>query len=266
MCELLGMSANTPTDLCFSFRGFSARGGRTGEHRDGWGCAFYLGDRLLRVIDPEPAAESPLADVLRRVPIRSKLALSHIRKATQGSVDPRNCHPFSQKLGDREWVFAHNGHIEFELLRDRCPLKYYLPQGETDSEHLFCWILDRLAALVQPEPEQVLAILRDLSDRLPSPSIVNFLLGDGRYLYAHCSTSLAWVTRRYPFTKASLIDEDHTIDFAGCTRPSDVVSIIATRPLTQDEVWTVLNPGDLLVLAEGELVAQTATTPIAIAS
>ncbi|ABB58214.1 class II glutamine amidotransferase [Synechococcus elongatus] len=266
MCELLGMSANTPTDLCFSFRGFSARGGRTGEHRDGWGCAFYLGDRLLRVRDPEPAAESPLADVFRKIPIRSKLALSHIRKATQGTIDRRNCHPFSQRLGDREWVFAHNGHIDFDLLRDRCPLGRYQPQGETDSEHLFCWILDRLTHLTEPQPEQVLPILRDLSDRFPSPSIVNFLLGDGRYLYAHCSTALAWVTRRYPFTRASLIDEDHAIDFSGCTSPSDVVSIIATRPLTQDEVWTVLKPGDLLVLAEGEVVAPSATHPIAIAS
>ncbi len=27
MCELLGMNCNTPTDICFSFSGFSERGG-----------------------------------------------------------------------------------------------------------------------------------------------------------------------------------------------------------------------------------------------
>lgn len=37
MCELLGMSANTPTDLCFSFTGLTQRGGNTGPHSDGWG-------------------------------------------------------------------------------------------------------------------------------------------------------------------------------------------------------------------------------------
>ena len=28
MCELLGMSANVPTDICFSFTGLVQRGGR----------------------------------------------------------------------------------------------------------------------------------------------------------------------------------------------------------------------------------------------
>lgn len=40
MCELLGMSANVPTDIVFSFTGLMQRGGRTGPHRDGWGIAF----------------------------------------------------------------------------------------------------------------------------------------------------------------------------------------------------------------------------------
>ena len=35
MCELLGMSANVPTDICFSFTGLVQRGGGTGPHKDG---------------------------------------------------------------------------------------------------------------------------------------------------------------------------------------------------------------------------------------
>ncbi|BAY11041.1 glutamine amidotransferase class-II [Calothrix sp. NIES-2098] len=41
MCQLLGMNCNTPTDICFSFEGFSARGGKTDDHSDGWGIAFF---------------------------------------------------------------------------------------------------------------------------------------------------------------------------------------------------------------------------------
>lgn len=33
MCELLGMSANVPTDICLSFTGLIQRG--TGPHKDG---------------------------------------------------------------------------------------------------------------------------------------------------------------------------------------------------------------------------------------
>jgi uncharacterized protein (DUF486 family) len=41
MCQLLGMNCNVPTDICFSFTGFQARGGATDVHSDGWGIAFF---------------------------------------------------------------------------------------------------------------------------------------------------------------------------------------------------------------------------------
>ncbi len=48
MCELLGMSANVPTDICFSFTGLMQRGGNTGPHRDGWGITFMKGRAFER--------------------------------------------------------------------------------------------------------------------------------------------------------------------------------------------------------------------------
>ena len=38
MCQLLGMNANTPTDVMFSFTGFATR---AQEHKDGFGIAFF---------------------------------------------------------------------------------------------------------------------------------------------------------------------------------------------------------------------------------
>ena len=40
MCELLGLSANTPTDISFSFSGLKQRGGNTGETRTA-GASVY---------------------------------------------------------------------------------------------------------------------------------------------------------------------------------------------------------------------------------
>lgn len=40
MCELLGMSANVPTDINFSLKIVLPRGGKTGPHKDGWGITF----------------------------------------------------------------------------------------------------------------------------------------------------------------------------------------------------------------------------------
>ena len=58
MCELLGMSANVPTDIYFSFAGLVRRGGETGPHGDGWGIAFYDGKAgLQRLLPSESGRE-----------------------------------------------------------------------------------------------------------------------------------------------------------------------------------------------------------------
>ena len=92
MCELLGMSANVPTDIKFSFTGLIERGGRTGPHRDGWGIAFYA-DRGCRCFhDPLPGAHSEVADLIRRYAIKSRTVLCHIRRANRGRVCLENTH------------------------------------------------------------------------------------------------------------------------------------------------------------------------------
>ena len=70
MCELLGMSANVPTDLRFSFTGLMRRAGATGRHADGFGIVFHDGNgcrafrRTIsarpfpdRAPDPEPRCD-----------------------------------------------------------------------------------------------------------------------------------------------------------------------------------------------------------------
>ena len=59
MCQLLGMNANTPTDVTFSFTGFAQRAGRTADHTDGWGIAFFEGRGVRHFVDHERAVDSP---------------------------------------------------------------------------------------------------------------------------------------------------------------------------------------------------------------
>jgi len=142
MGELLALSANTPTDLRFSFHGLRLRGGSTGDHADGWGLASYdidgLGVRIYR--EDAPAAFSPIAAAVAELDLRAHCSMAPIRKATQGVVALENCHPFHRYGQGREWVFAHNGDIKIPLpLADR-----HQPIGDTDSEAAFCWILEQL--------------------------------------------------------------------------------------------------------------------------
>ncbi len=80
------MNCNTPTDVTFSFSGFAQRGGRTDHHADGWGIAFFEGKGLRHFVDHQPASTSPVAELIRRYPIRSRHVVAHIRKATEGAV------------------------------------------------------------------------------------------------------------------------------------------------------------------------------------
>ena len=255
MCQLLGMNCNVPTDICFSFEGFHRRGGSTDHHADGWGIAFFEGAGCRVFLDSKPAVESPIAELVRSYPIRSMNVIAHIRKATRGVVALENTHPFLRELWGRYWIFAHNGTLE-----NISPLTEgnYRPVGKTDSELAFCHVLESLRAeFPQGEPDfaALHAAIQRITRELASHGAFNYLLSNGEYLFAHCADKLCYVLRHAPFARAHLIDQDVTVDFNELTTPDDKVAVIATLPLTDNEAWTAMQPGELLVFRHGAPVA-----------
>jgi predicted glutamine amidotransferase len=260
MCQLLGMNSNVATDICFSFEGFCARGGNTDEHRDGWGIAFFEGNGCRLFLDVKPSIYSPIAELVRQYPIHSTHVIAHIRKATQGEITLENCHPFRRELWGRYWVFAHNGNLP-----DFHPqgMTYYQPVGNTDSEKAFCLILEHLRqsfSQSRPPLKDMYFVLQEITKTLAEQGIFNYLLSDGEYFFAYCSTKLCYLVRQSPFAPAHLIDQDLTVDFREVVNESDVlrpaaerlcVAVIATTPLTDNEVWTPILPGELIAFHGG---------------
>ena len=251
MCELLGMNCNVPTDICFSFTGFQARGGATDVHRDGWGIAFFEGRGVRVFLDPQPSSESPVAELVRGYPIRSLNVIAHIRKATQGPVGLENTHPFMRELWGRYWIFAHNGN-----LADYAPALdgSFLPVGQTDSEQAFCHLLQCLRQQFPqglPARSSLLAALEEFSARLRPFGPCNFLLSNGDCLFAQRSTELHYVIRQAPFSTAHLKDQDVAIDFSEVTSADDRVALIATLPLTDNETWIPLPTDQVVMFADG---------------
>ncbi len=251
MCELLGMNCNVPTDIRFSFSGLIQRGGRTGPHRDGWGIAFYEGRGCRTFQDPLPGVASEVAQLVQSHAVKSRNVICHIRKATNGRVCLENTHPFTREMWGRHWAFAHNGRLKGVK---SWPLGPYRPIGTTDSEHAFCWMLEQIRRRF-PEPptrEKALSdLVRELAGTLGAAGTFNMLLCDSRRLYCYCSTHLSWLTRRAPFGEARLIDTELSVDFADVTTPRDVVSVIATRPLTDNEAWQTMERGKMMVFRNG---------------
>ncbi|MBW7901563.1 MAG: class II glutamine amidotransferase [Rhodocyclaceae bacterium] len=261
MCQLLGMNCNVPTDICFSFTGFQARGGATDVHADGWGIAFFEGRGARLFLDPQPSCASPVARLVREYPIRSKNVVAHIRKATLGTVALENTHPFMREAWGRYWIFAHNGHLpDFAPALDGS----FLPVGNTDSERAFCWLLQTLrrdCGDAAPDHDRIFETAQKVACEVGALGEFNFLLAGSDFLIAHASTQLAWIVRQAPFAEAHLKDEDVTVDFSEVTTPDDRVAVIATVPLTDNEAWQTMPPGTLWLFAEGAPVRQAATVP-----
>ena len=252
MCQLLGMNANTPTDVMFSFTGLAAR---ADEHKDGFGIAFFE-DRGLRLfVDHHGARRSPVAELVKNYPIRSDNVIAHIRKATQGRVALENTHPFMRELWGRYWVFAHNGNLV-----DFHPRLHgaFRPVGDTDSERAFCWLMQELAKAhaAVPSIQELSCTLRELLPLLARHGTFNMLLSNGQALWAHASTQLFSLVRQHPFGAAQLADEDLSVDFSQHTTAADRVVMVATQALTQGEAWRAFASGELRVFQDGhELIA-----------
>lgn len=252
MCELLGLSANSPADLRFSFSVLKERGGNTGIHKDGWGISIYedRGSRSFR--DPKPSIDSKIANFIEQSPIKSKIIISHVRKANRGKVCLENTHPFVRELYGCDWVFAHNGQLRGIK---RKPLRYYHPVGTTDSEYAFCYMMDCIRETFPNRPRSPKALWRlieTISKKINEHGVFSFLLSDSRFLYAYCSKKMCWLTRKYPFAQAHFIDTGNTIDFNQYLLRDDVITIVASSPITDNEQWNIMSKGEFIVFKDGK--------------
>ena len=250
MCQLLGMNCNTPTDIVFSFEGFRKRGGLTDHHVDGFGIGFFEQKGVRLFHDDKPSANSPVADLVKAYQIKSKNVIGHIRKATSGRTTLANTHPFVREMWGGYWMFAHNGHLQgFAPEQGR----YYRPVGDTDSERAFCHILEQLRRRFDERPDDgtLFAAVSELVKDIRRSGLFNFLLSDGRVMFAHASSLLYYIIRQAPFGEARLLDDDVSVDFSAVTTPDDRVAVIATLPLTENERWTQLACDELLMFHDG---------------
>jgi glutamine amidotransferase len=205
-----------------------------------------------------PSAHSPIAQLVTDYPIKSETVICHIRQANSGNVSLVNTHPFIRPMWGKNWTYAHNGQLADS--QQKLATKYHQPVGETDSEQAFCWILDQLLHKFdgdKPSTEVLFHYIIELCKQIKTLGVFNLLLTDGDFLLVYCSNNLHWLTRRAPFGKASLIDAEMVINFDQETTDNDIVTVIATQPLTDDEKWQKMQAGEAILFCKGELVFQS---------
>ncbi len=248
MCELFGLSSSQALQPRELLSHFGTHGGGVADNPDGWGLA-WIEDESFHVEKEAQAAVSSNRFRELSARIRTPLVLGHVRKANPPTaLVAANTHPFRHICCGREWVFAHNGVIPYDALSaagDATPM--CVPSGDTDSEHVFCIVLERIAAAFSA-PQAMkdgwwLDALANVVETLSSRGRLNFLMSDGLHLIAYGHDRLCSLAHPSP---------------ACCDGRASQIAVIASEPLT-DEPWSHFNPGELRVYRAGSEVARLIT-------
>lgn len=250
MCELLGISANRECDIRLSFRDWVHH---AQDNPHGYGFAWWEKDQLRIYKRPQGLFEDWEQAAKEMTRARSRLFVAHVRRASSLSEARQaleNTHRFRATLSHRDLVFAHNGTLCG--FRRALPLRHRQPEGTTDSEHAFLWMLEQLAEVPEDEFSDE---LREYASKVERLGDFNFLLSDGHSLWAYSSGRLHFLEREPPYQGRHLrlrsVGEDH--DLAEVKVPGERAVIVATRPLTEGESWQRLPAGELLVIRDGRV-------------
>ncbi len=245
MCELLGISSSRAATWNYILMPFQRHGGETADNPDGWGLAWREHDIWQLHKAPEAAARSAVFGAWAWQ-LSTDLLIGHVRKANPPSANVgTNTHPFTRFCCDRTWVFAHNGKVS-EVVQPQgcCHPHKSKPQGETDSEHAFYYLLDEIATVFSDASPQRnpswLPTLAKLSEDIASYGQFNFLLSDGVVLIAYGHDRLYWLQSHH--------------------EGADTV-LIASEPLTEDATWEPFRAGELRAYQNGNLIGSLQTTP-----
>jgi len=266
MCELLGMSSLHPTDIGLSLHAFAKHGGKTGPHSDGWGVAYAMGRDFRLIKEPEPAAHSECVRFIESHSFNSQLVISHIRRASKPKrLNFENTHPFDRELGGRRFVLAHNGDVRNVANLAEGVASRFSAMGSTDSEALFCLIMNHLALRLKQgagmdgmdaahyRPAILLDVLEELTPALQERGKCNLLLSDGELLFAVGDNKLHWTARHCEMEGEGQLEGEGLR--VRVRHPAEQqVALVATVPLTGEPGWTPLRRGEILVFRHGEIV------------
>ncbi|HEY4177240.1 MAG TPA: class II glutamine amidotransferase [Kofleriaceae bacterium] len=262
MPNLLAMSFEG--ELAPSFTLHCLDAGRTLP--DGWGLGYYPAGEPSAAILKEPAPpqasmRSQLALAWEQV--ASNMFVLHIRHATWGALSDANTQPFSHPYGRRDWLIGHAGSLD-KKPQSKGPFE---PVGSTDTEAMFCLLLNRFIERGWRSLMEVdLDVLQEWLSELNDTGELTMCLTDGRDLLAYADRRGVplWVGLLVPpYDKIAFGDDDLDIDLTRRGAKSRKGAIVCSEQLEARDgdadrsiVWRKLAPGSLMMIREGAIITE----------
>ncbi len=237
---------------------------------DGWGLGYYPGGEPSAVVLKEPAPpQGSIRSQLARAweHLESSLFVMHIRAARWGALTDANTQPFVRSWGRRDWMLTHSGSLAKRPPDDR---GVFEPVGSTDTEQIFCLLLNRFAEKGwRSLADADLTVLRDWLDVLDDEGGLTIALTDGRDLMIYADRDLEDAlhlgTLTPPYERFALGDDDLVIDLGvrgTKSRKGVIVSSVPLTPRATEEgvepptiAWETIAPGHLIVVRQGAVIA-----------
>lgn len=185
MCQLFGICSSEEYQINDYLKEFFSH---SNAHPHGWGMAFMEKNEVQIEKEPVQATKSNYLKERLSVPVTVKNAFAHIRYATIGNVEYKNCHPYTMRdEGGRKWTLVHNGTIfEYQELNRYVGLQ----AGDTDSERILLFLVDRINSEEkrlgrQMNAEERFYLLDSVIAEMSRGNKLNLMLFDGELFYVH---------------------------------------------------------------------------------
>ena len=231
---------------------------------DGFGIGWYvpeLHDEPVTFVSVHPAwSNRNLRNLAPKV--QTECFIAHVRAASVGEVSESNCHPFQY----RNLLMMHNGGVEnFSLIKRRLrqPLTdelYNWIKGQTDSEHIFAYLLNNLFSDpgVAVTPEAVMGAFEktfvDLKDMMKDYQIheaayLNMLVTNGSFFVA---TRYTTHPTEEPLTLYHSEGGRYVVEdgqsYIVPPEDDDQAVLIVSEKLTEEKHWTAIPPNHFVVV------------------
>lgn len=230
---------------------------------DGFGIGWYA-----REINPEPVtfvsvnpawSNRNLRNLAPR--IRTDCFIAHVRAASVGEVSESNCHPFQYK----DLLMMHNGGVEnFQKIKRKIrePLSdelYNWIRGQTDSEHIFAFLLQRLLNNrqdISPESvmdafEKTFSDLRTMMDEtgIKEAAYLNMVVTNGDFFVGtrYTTDPIEEPLTLYHSEGGRYVIEDGISQMAA-PEDDDHAVLIVSEKLTDDPNWTLIPRNHFVVV------------------
>lgn len=232
------------------------------KHPDGWGIGFYPSSEPHGTV----LKETPTSSRGHRDPVQSwgelesSTFIVQLRTAHWGGLSDANTQPFSRVLARRVWLFAHSGSLEHRIeLGEQARFE---PVGTSDSETLFCALMERIAQAGARSLADVPAdVLRSWLEELGAAGDTTSVWCDGRDLVAYAGFGpevLYLASLEPPADRLTLSDESLAVNLTArgpVTRRAVLVSSAPLASAGQTQVqFERMEPGRMIVVREGAVI------------